>query len=149
NFARNRKWAYFPSFAVKWRASREEFYQNMGISEAGLNDLAFRFSYGVSGNQGISNYQSLATLSSSSIGYIFGGEPAFAYTQGRLANNDLSWETTTQLNAGADLELFDGRISLSANYYRSITEDLLLSVQIPRQTGYSSRLINIGKTRSS
>lgn len=149
NFAANEKWGYFPSSAVKWRIAEEDFFKNLSISESVLNDLSLRLSYGLSGNQGISNYQSLPTLSADATAYIFGGVPTLGYKQGNIANDDLTWETTKQLNVGLDFQLFDGRIDITTNYYNMHTENLLLTVQTPTQTGYGSRLINIGKTVSS
>ena len=148
NFAADKKSAYFPSFAVKWRVAEESFFKDLAISQTVINDLALRFSYGLSGNQGIANYQSLPTINPNSNGYIFGGNPQLGYTQGDLANNDLSWETSSQLNGGLDIQFFKGRIGLTANYYNTHTRDLLLTVQVPSQTGYDSRLVNIGKTMS-
>ncbi|SJN18396.1 TonB-dependent receptor [Sphingobacterium sp. JB170] len=147
NFAKQHKWALFPSAALKWRISEEPFFKEWQNDI--VNDLAFRVSYGLSGNQGISDYQSLATLSSNSSGYIFGGVPTLSYTQGRLENKDLKWEKSSQLNVGLDFQFLEGRLNFTTNYYDTKTKDLLLTVQIPRQTGYGSRLINLGKTRSS
>lgn len=149
NFAANKKWGYFPSSALKWRVSEENFFKDIAISRSLINDLSLRLSYGVSGNQGISNYQSLPTLSTHANGYVFGGVPTLGYRQGNIANDDLSWETSTQLNAGLDFQMFNGRIDVTANYYKMHTKNLLLTVQTPTQTGYNSRLINIGKTWSS
>lgn len=149
NFALNKKWGYFPSSAIKWRIAEEDFFKNMSISESILNDLSVRLSYGLSGNQGISNYQSLPTLSADVNGYVFGGTPTLGYKQGNITNDDLSWETSSQLNAGVDFQLFNGRVDVTTNYYNMHTKNLLLTVQTPTQTGYSSRLINVGKTVSS
>src|SRR5690606_12226019 len=113
------------------------------------NDLSARVSYGLSGNQGISNYQSLPTLSADVNGYVFGGVPTLGYKQGNITNDNLSWETSTQLNAGIDFQLFNGRVDVTTNYYKMHTKNLLLTVQTPTQTGYGSRLINVGKTVSS
>lgn len=149
NFAANKKWGYFPSAAVKWRISEEDFFQNTAMSKSVLNDLSLRFSYGLSGNQGISNYQSLPTLSADASAYVFGGEPYLGYRQGNITNDDLSWETSAQLNVGLDFQLFNGRIDLTANYYDTHTKNLLLTVQTPTQSGYGRRLVNVGKTTSS
>jgi TonB-linked SusC/RagA family outer membrane protein len=146
NFALNKKWGYFPSGAVKWNVSKEDFFRH--INTHVLNNLAFRASYGSSGNQGIAAYSSLASLNATGAGYLFGGEPSVAFTQGNLANNDLSWETTNELDLGTDFQLFSGRISVTADYYKMHTHNLLLSVQIPYQTGYSTRLENVGETMS-
>jgi TonB-linked SusC/RagA family outer membrane protein len=147
NFARDHKWGFFPSFGAKWRISEEDFFKNLNKKEI-INNLAFRFSYGRSGNQGINNYQSLASLNANPSSYVFGGNQQLGYTQGLLANNDLTWETSDQMDIGADVELFNGRLVFDANYYHTKTRDLLLNVQIPTQTGFGSRLINLGKTAS-
>lgn len=149
NFAENHKWAFFPSAAFKWRVSEEPFFQQMRILEKDIiSDLAFRVSYGVSGNQGIGNYQSLASIASNSNGYLFGNNYSLGYTQGNIANSNLTWETTAQLDVGTELQLFKGRVSIDADYYNMRTHNLLLTVQLPSQTGYGSRLVNLGRTLS-
>ncbi|MBO9611398.1 MAG: TonB-dependent receptor [Dyadobacter sp.] len=145
NFAAGKKWGFFPSGAIKWRVSAEPFYETSRIKHF-ISDLSLRLTYGVSGNQGIVNYQSLASLNANSNSYIFGGTQALGYTQGNLMNDKLTWETTGQLDAGLDFELFNGRINLVADYYRMLSKNLLLTVQVPSQTGYSSRLVNLGKS---
>lgn len=147
NFAANHKWGFFPSFGAKWRISDESFFKSVNAGKV-INDMAFRVSYGLSGNQGIANYQSLASLSANPNSYIFGNTQVLGFTQSLLANNDLTWETSAQLDIGADIELFKGRLTLNANYYNTKTRDLLLNIQIPQQTGFSSRLVNLGKTES-
>lgn len=145
NFSSGKKWGFFPSGAFKWRISEEKFFENGEIKNI-FSDLALRVSYGISGNQGIANYQSLASLTSNTNAYIFGGQMALGYTQGNLLNDKLSWETTSQLDAGLDIEFLKGRILFTADYYHMRSKDLLLTVQIASQTGYMSRLINLGKT---
>lgn len=147
NFASNKKWGFFPSAAIKWRVSNENFYQQWGVKNI-LSDASVRLSYGLSGNQGIGNYASLASLSSNTSAYLFGGNPVLGYTQGNLVNSGLSWETTSQLDAGLDLDFFNGRLNVAVDHYRMLTRDLLLTVQIPTQTGYGSRLINLGKSKN-
>lgn len=145
NFAAGKKWGFFPSGAVKWRISNESFFEQAKIRNA-ISDLSLRVSYGLSGNQGIANYQSLASLSANSNAYIFGGTQALGYTQGNIGNDGLTWETTSQLDAGLDVEFLNGRASFTADYYRMVSKDLLLTVQIPSQTGYGSRIVNLGKS---
>ncbi|GAA4307399.1 TonB-dependent receptor [Compostibacter hankyongensis] len=147
NFADSKKWGFFPSGAVKWRIANESFYENSKIKDV-MSDLAVRVSYGLSGNQGISDYQSLASLSSNSSAYIFGTSQSLVlgYTQGQVANNTLTWETTGQLDIGLDAEFLNGRLNFTADYYHMLSKDLLLTVQIPAQTGYGSRLENLGKS---
>jgi TonB-linked SusC/RagA family outer membrane protein len=148
NFAENHKWGFFPSFGAKWRVSDEPFFKSLRAENV-INNMAFRVSYGLSGNQGIGNYQSLAALATTSAtSYIFGGTQALGYAQSLLANKDLTWETSSQTDIGADIDLFNGRLTIDANYYKTNTKNLLLNVQIPTQTGFGSRLINLGKTES-
>lgn len=142
NFAADHKWGYFPSAAFKWNIKKEKFLKdNEKISELGL-----RLSAGISGNDAISNYQSLSRLSSSSSGYVFGGAIPVSYYPTRISNDGLTWEKTTSYNAGVDLGLFKNRINVTFDAYISKTSDLLLTVQLPTHTGYPSRLANIGKT---
>lgn len=147
NFAADKKWGFFPSGAVKWRVSNESFFNDAEIRNT-ISDMSFRVSYGLSGNQGIGNYASLPSLSSNSSAYLFGtGQtPVLGYTQGNIANDNLTWETTAQLDAGLDLEFFNGRVNFTADYYRMNSKNLLVTVQIPTQTGYGSRLVNLGKS---
>src|SRR6201991_1116884 len=153
NFAADKKWGFFPSGAAKWRVSNESFFKGSKVSNV-ISELSARVSYGLSGNQGIADYASLPSLSSIPIpnsgatGYLFGtGQtPVLGYTQGNLANNNLTWETTGQLDAGLDFEFFNGRLNFTADYYRMNSKNLLVTVQIPSQTGYGSRLVNLGKS---
>lgn len=147
NFAQGKKWGMFPSGAAKWRISQEPFFLESNLNGT-ISELAIRASYGISGNQGIANYQSLASLPSTTNSYIFGGQQTLGYTQGNLSNKDLSWETTAQFDAGLDVHFFNGRINLTADYYDMTSRDLLLTVQLPSQTGYTSRLINLGKSQN-
>ncbi|MEG1585473.1 MAG: TonB-dependent receptor [Bacteroidales bacterium] len=142
NFAKNHKWAFFPSAAVKWNIKKEAFLQQVDP----ISELSLRLSAGVSGNQGIGNYRSLSEYISNSNGYIFDGSIPVSYYPGRFQNEGLTWEKTKSFNAGIDISLLQNRISLSVDYYKAITTDLLLSVQTPELTGYESRWTNIGKT---
>lgn len=142
NFASNNKWAIFPSAAVKWNITREPFMQRF----KSLSELSLRLSGGTSGNDAISRYQSLARLTSTTTGYLFDGAQPVAYYPSRIENEGLTWEKTTSYNAGLDVSFFDRRLEVTLDMYKSMTSDLLLTVQLPTHTGYTSRLANIGKT---
>ena len=142
NFAANNKWAFFPSAALRWNIANESFMEDVEW----VDDLALRASYGITGNDAISAYQSLAAISTTTSGYLFDGSQPVAAYRSRLASPDLTWEKTALTNVALDVSLFEGRLNLTAEYYYSKTSDLLLSVQEPSQTGYSSRLTNIGRT---
>lgn len=142
NFAENHKWGYFPSAAFKWNLKKENFFKNVKPIDA----LALRLSGGVSGNDAISKYQSLSRLNSNANGYLFDGVTPVAYYPTRIQNEGLTWEKTTSYNAGLDVSVLDNRLDITVDYYRSYTTDLLLTVQLPSHSGYTSRIANIGET---
>ena len=140
-FAANNKYATFPSGAIAWIASEEDFMQNAEF----LDLLKIRVSYGAVGNQAIDPYQSL-TLSNTRK-YIFGdgGATALGVVTSTLGNDDLKWETTYTTNIGVDFEMFNQRLKGTVELYHSKTEDLLVRQTIPVMTGYNSILTNIGQ----
>ncbi len=118
NFAANNKYAVFPSVAFGWKVSNESFL----VDNLSLSNLKLRASYGLTGNQAIGPYESLASYRvqpPSEVGGAFGVDLA------REANPDLKWETSIQTNVGVDVGLFENRISFSADVYNIDTEDLL------------------------
>lgn len=142
NFAANHKWGFFPSAAVKWVVSNENFMKRQRV----VSELSVRASAGRTGNDAIAPYRSLEALSSSTSGYLFDGQQTMYYYPSRIASPDLTWEKTDLYNAGVDISLFKGRINASLEGYLSYTSDLLLTVQKANQSGYSSFYENIGKT---
>ena len=144
-FARNNKWAYFPSLGVAWQAINEPFLEDVSW----LSNAKLRASVGQTGNQGIGPYASKAQYDLGSI--TFNGEvtpTAFAPPFSGLANPDLKWETTTQYNLGIDLAFWENRLRVTANVYQKNTEDLLQSIQLATNTGFSQALINSGSVRN-
>lgn len=140
-FGQDSKWGTFPSVGVAWRASEENFLKNNNV----ITNLKIRASYGVTGNQEIGNYQSLARLqSSTSNGNYSDGTNSIIGFYEEVGNSKLKWETTKQFDAGFDLTLLD-RITLNFDYYNRQTTDLLYSVPIPSTSGYSNVLSNVGK----
>ncbi|MDW3212023.1 MAG: TonB-dependent receptor [Reichenbachiella sp.] len=137
NFAENNKWAFFPSGAVAWDVKGESFMSDVDF----LNQLKIRASYGLTGNQAIDPYQSLAELSPTYS--INPGQNALRV--GRLANPDLTWETTTQFDIGLDVGLINGRVNISADYYSKETADLLFERELPKYGGVATQLQNIGR----
>jgi len=142
-FGTNDKWAFFPSTAFAWRLVDEPFLANQTL----FDDIKLRVGYGVTGNQEIGLYNSLARLGSRT--YAFGGTTVVGYfPAGAAPNPDLKWETTRQANAGLDLALLGERVTASVDVYNSVTTDLLLSVTLPRTSGFTSQLQNIGSVRN-
>ena len=142
NFSKNNKWAFFPSGAFAWNMKDENFMQNVDF----ISDFKLRTSYGLTGNQAISPYQTLARFSTSYT--IIDGVPVNAVRPTTVANDDLTWETTRQFDLGADISFFENRFNITADYYRSVTSDLLFSVPLPSYSGYSSQLQNLGKVEN-
>ncbi len=118
NFAANNRFATFPSFAVGWKVSREPFFADDGV----VSNLKLRASWGLTGNQAIGPFESLATFNVQPPAEVDG---AFGVELAREANPDLKWETSAQTNIGFDLGLFQDRIIVSADYYNIETRDLL------------------------
>ncbi|WP_297336234.1 SusC/RagA family TonB-linked outer membrane protein [Algoriphagus sp.] len=119
-FGANNKWGNFPAFSAGWDLSKEDFLS--GISQ--IDNLKLRVGYGVTGNQGIPNYQSLVTLST---GGVYPQEGIFYQTYGpsRNPNPDLRWEKKQEWNIGLDFGVFNNRLTGSLDIYQRNTVDLL------------------------
>ena len=141
-FAPGNQYAFFPSIAVGWRLSDESFIQDMNV----FDNLKLRASYGIAGSQAIESFRTLAVLDVANT--TFSGQEQAGVTLGRPANPDLKWETTRQFDIGLEASFIEGRLSFEVDYYAKETRDLLLNVEIPRQTGFSSRLQNLGQIQN-
>lgn len=140
------KWGYFPSASFAWRLSEENFIKKI----KSISNLKLRLSYGKVGNQGIGVYgtRSRAVINPS-VNYPFNG----VFTTGvapsnRVANPDLTWEKTAQINAGADLGLFNDILTLTFDYYKKNTTDLLLDTQLPAFVGPTRKYVNAGEVEN-
>jgi TonB-linked SusC/RagA family outer membrane protein len=138
-FGENNRWGLFPSAAVQYRFTDAPFLQG-----GGLSDLAVRASYGRTGNQeGLGNFASRGLFSA---GANYNDRPGLGPSQ--LANPDLTWEKTDQLNLGADVAFLRDRVGLSFDWYNKYTFDLLLNRPIPITTGFNLIAENIGEMRN-
>ncbi|MGC9353213.1 MAG: TonB-dependent receptor [Mariniphaga sp.] len=137
-FSEGNKWSFFPSGALSWNIHNEDFWPENDV----LSAVKVRTSYGLTGNQAIGAYQSLARISKSF--FVLNETSVSAVRPTSIANKDLTWETTSQTNVGLDLGLFNRRINFSGDYYYKKTNDMLFSVPIPAFSGYQSRLENLG-----
>lgn len=137
-FGPENQFAFFPSAALAWRVSEEDFLsQNETIS-----NLKLRASYGETGNSEIQAYRALAGLQSGTV--IFSGDRASYTIPGRMANPDLRWEKTGQVDAGLELGLFNNRIGLEIDVYRKLTTDMLLDAPVPATSGFTNVYRNVG-----
>lgn len=142
-FAEGAKWGFFPSAAFAWRVGNEKFLSKSKI----ISDAKLKVSIGETGNAQIGSFRSLPAAGYSS--YIFRGNVVTAgIATNRLANPDLTWETTTQMDIGASLSLFDYRLNITLDYYNKDTKDLLLEVPLPANSGYSFAFKNLGKVNN-
>jgi TonB-linked SusC/RagA family outer membrane protein len=138
-FGENNKYAFFPSAALAWRASEEDFLKNNNL----ISNLKIRTSYGLTGNSEIPPYSSLSTLSSNYTG-IFNDTRVGGTGINRLANPALKWEKTAQTDLGIELGILNNRISFEADLYYRKTTDMLLDAPVPQTSGYASIRRNVG-----
>lgn len=139
------QWGYFPSAAIAWRMSEEDFMKSLSY----LHNAKFRLSYGQTGNDRIGDYSRFNQLSTDyTFHYPIGGSPAYGIKNKEMGNPGLKWETTEQYNAGLDFDIVKGRISTTIDWYFKKTRDLLLYAGVPYTTGYSRVYKNIGSTQN-
>lgn len=138
-FGSNNKWGSFPSVSAGWIISDENFL----AASSKLSYLKIRGSYGVVGNNNIGNYTFIPSVGRSS--YVFGNQVVAGGSLTGLANQDLGWERTRQLDIGFDLGLFNDRVFFVYDYYKKNTDGLLYNIDIPWASGYSSVTSNVGE----
>ncbi|MCC8170199.1 MAG: TonB-dependent receptor [Parabacteroides sp.] len=147
-FAENNRWGTFPSVALAWRVSHEDFWKSLSPV---MNDFKLRASYGVTGQQdGIANYFYMPSYTISQPGayYPVGGEPIYTYRP-EAYNDNLKWETTKSWNFGIDFGFLDNRFTGTVDYYTRKTEDLLATVPVPAGTNFAREmLMNVGNVLS-
>ncbi|SHF44830.1 SusC/RagA family TonB-linked outer membrane protein [Dysgonomonas macrotermitis] len=147
--AEGNKWAFFPSLALGWRLEQENFLKEVNW----VSQLKLRLGMGTTGNSAIDPYQTKGAIVS--LFYPYGNTAIPGYSASEslisngnvaMANQDLTWERTTQYNLGVDFSFFKGRLSGILDVYTSKTKDLLMEMTIPALTGYTSTYANIGET---
>lgn len=138
-FGSNAKFANFPSVSVGWIASDEPFMEKYDK----VSHLKLRGSYGLVGNYNIGNYTYLASIGS--YNYVTDGSITAGRALSHIGNNELTWETTKQMDFGVDLGLFNDRVFLVYDYYRKYTDGLLYQINIPYSSGFSDIQSNIGE----
>ncbi|KQM75265.1 SusC/RagA family TonB-linked outer membrane protein [Pedobacter sp. Leaf216] len=141
-FGKDNRWGNFPSASVGWRVSQESFFPKMDW----LQDLKLRGSYGITGNNNIGNYTSQANINSSN--YVLGNTVVPGATVGSFPNANLGWEQSRQLDIGVDISMFKGKLTFMAEYYRKLTTDMLLNVEVPAVAGFGNIITNIGKLQN-
>ncbi|KAA6439143.1 TonB-dependent receptor [Dyadobacter flavalbus] len=141
-FGSDNRWGTFPSVSAGWVISDEEFFKNI----AKVSFAKIRGSYGVIGNNNIGNYTQYALVNNTT-NAVFGNNVATGAVVTSLANNNLGWETTKQMDLGLDLGLFNDRIQFIYDFYTKRTTNLLYAVQIPQEAGFTNFNDNIGEIK--
>ncbi|MBS1661488.1 MAG: TonB-dependent receptor, partial [Bacteroidetes bacterium] len=142
-FGANNKYGVFPSAAVAWRMSDENFFKSIEF----VNMLKLRASYGKTGNNNIGNYASVSTVNY--VKYANGGIAIGGFAPNAIPNPNLTWETQQQFNVGVDLGIFKNRLNLTIDHFSSKNKDLLLNVNVPTASGFSTALQNIGEVKNT
>ena len=143
-FGENNKYGIFPSGAVAWKMSNEKFIEDLNT----FSELKLRVSYGVTGSDGIGDYQYMNRLTSWGVTiapdqFVAGTEPA------NLANPNLKWEQTAQTDIGLDMGFFNGRLIATIDYYKKKTTDALLNVPVGGWWGFGTQRLNSGVIENS
>ncbi|WP_247235351.1 TonB-dependent receptor [Telluribacter sp. SYSU D00476] len=142
-FAADKRWGVFPSFSAGWRISEEAFLKNIRA----ISDLKLRGSYGSVGNNDISDYLYIPTVALG-VNYPFGGAINAGAAQQIAANSNLQWEKSTTFDIGADLALFNNRLTLTADYYNRYTDNILVAVPVSSIYGLPAPTVNAGAMRN-
>jgi TonB-linked SusC/RagA family outer membrane protein len=143
-FDKDYRWGSFPSLALAWRITEEDFMQNYKW----ISNLKLRLSYGVTGNnKGVDNYATQQTISSP-IYYPLNGTYAQGYYPSSIVDKLLQWEKSTEYNAGLDFGFLRDRITGSVEVYQKNSKDLLYKVQLPLVSGGGTMYTNIGKVQN-
>ena len=143
-----KKWASFPSVSLGWRMEQEKFMQNIKW----IDQLKLRIGWGISGNAAIAPYATKGSVQDltytwgkvAEVGYV-PSDPN-AKSPALMANQNLSWEKTTQWNFGLDFSFLNGRLGGAFDVYTTKTKDLLMATTIPSLNGYVSTMANVGET---
>lgn len=143
-FMEGNRWGYFPSIGLGWNITEEDFMDNASL----IDFLKLRASWGQVGNQSIGSYYPYLDLIEPQLtGYVLGpgdGTPVPGTAEASRGNQDITWETTTMMNIGLDVSLFN-KLSFTAEYFNNDTEDLLLPVQLANLGGRSAPpYVNVG-----
>ncbi len=154
NFGAGNRWGTFPSAALAWRLSEEDFIKNISV----INNLKLRLGWGQTGNAGNEGSKAVAGLTSNTIAYYFydqngvAGLGSTAQTANgtviRLVDTNLKWETNEQTNVGIDLGVLDNSLTVSADYFIRTAKDLLLDRTLRPSSGYTKIYTNYGEIQN-
>ncbi|HVI45877.1 MAG TPA: TonB-dependent receptor [Chitinophaga sp.] len=139
-FGGNNRFGYFPSGSVAWRASEEDFIKDLHV----FSNLKIRGGYGVTGNDRIGDYIYMALYGPTNVSLGTGSDSYGGIVTTRLANPDLQWESTAQLDIGIDMGFFNNRVNATIDYYRKKTNKLIFDLPIGDWNGFPTQTVNAG-----
>ena len=145
------RWGYFPSFSGYWTISNEQFFKN-NVSRDAVSFLKLRASWGRNGNINVLNgYPYSTSISYNSSYYEYGPDaaPAYGSRPSGLANPNLTWETSEQLDLGLDARFLNNRLTFTAEWYNKNTKDLLVSINPVPEIGVNSTTVNGGNVNNN
>ena len=144
-FNEDNRWGTFPSVALAWRISEENFVKN---NVDWISNLKLRLSYGVTGNNsGIGNYAYKLTVSDNGY-YPFGSTYTTAMSPSGIVDENLQWEKSNEYNLGLDFGFFNNRLNGSVDIYTKESEDLLYDVTLPYEVGAVEMTTNVGSVKN-
>lgn len=143
-FIKDKRWGWFPSAAVAWRMSQEDFLKDVNW----LNNLKFRLSYGITGNNNVGDYATSSSASGPSYAVI-GGQEVQGYYPNGLIDQYLIWEKIKEFDFGVDFGAFQNRIGLTADFYRRVSDGQIMDATVPIETGEEEITTNIGCVRNT
>lgn len=144
-FGSNYPWSFFPAAALGWRIDKESFLNNINI----LSYLKLRMSAGVLGNQKIGNYSYASIISSGSY-YPFGTSAMSGYYLSQHGNENIRWESQTQVDIGLDLGLFENKLFVVFDYFDKISDDVLINAPLPPSSGEAAPpVVNAAKIKNN
>lgn len=141
-FGEEKKWGFFPAISGAWRMSEENFIKDLEL----FSDLKLRAGYGMAGNNRISSYGSLPILGS--VTYPQGNTTTSGYASIQIPNPYLMWESNKTFNIGLDMGFFDQRLTITPEFYINRSSNLLLNSRVPKSSGHSNMIRNIGETEN-
>ncbi|SKB71664.1 SusC/RagA family TonB-linked outer membrane protein [Dyadobacter psychrophilus] len=139
-FSKDNRNSVFPSVALGWRLSEEEFIKNINV----FSNLKLRASWGMTGSQAINPYATLSPYNTTQMAFNNTAVTA-GVIQGNQGNKNLKWETTRQTDVGIEMEFLNGRLHVEADYFHKNTTDLLLNVALPNYAGGGTQVRNVGE----
>lgn len=143
-FAKGNRWGWFPSVALAWRMSEEDFLKEVDW----LDNLKLRVSYGITGNNNVSDYVTITTASGPSYVVLDGTEVQGYYPNG-LVNAGLLWEKVKEFNFGIDFGAFSNRINATIDAYHRLSDGQIMDRKVPIETGETTSTANVGSVRNA